>query len=261
MGKITSKQAFGAILVIGLAVLALLYFKVYKNYNEKTEKLTKENAQLEKQVATLKEYYDNINNYRDKMDEMTVSMKEIIAKYPSDAREEDVIATAKSAETLFPVAVTGIQMAKSESVYEVPAEALENLPEGVLGDEKLTDLAKDGSANLGTARAEIAKDILDAIEYDAENKTVSTVKTPLTFVKKPVTYTMGLDYPTLKNVIKMMNDSTNRVSIDLISLVRDDDKGNLSGSMNVSFYSLIGSGKEYTAPQIAKPEVGTQNPF
>lgn len=83
----------------------------------------------------------------------------------------------------------------------------------------------------------------------------------LVFMQKHAVYVNETTYPQLKSVIKQVYQSNNRIGIDNIVYTKNEEFGILEGNIDIYFYSLAGTDKEYIAPDIAKYAKGTSDPF
>jgi hypothetical protein len=81
------------------------------------------------------------------------------------------------------------------------------------------------------------------------------------FASKDATYSNTTTYKDLKSVIKQIFKSTNRIGINSIMYSGNGDGETLTGTLNLSFYSVTGTGKEYTAPKITAYPAGTDDIF
>ena len=76
------------------------------------------------------------------------------------------------------------------------------------------------------------------------------------------TYVNEVGYPGLKNMIQTIYDSNNRIGIQNIAFTKGDTENpKLSGHIDLVFYSVTGTGKEYVAPDIVPYIAGTDNIF
>ncbi|MDE5891524.1 MAG: hypothetical protein K2H45_01240 [Acetatifactor sp.] len=76
------------------------------------------------------------------------------------------------------------------------------------------------------------------------------------------TYVNEVSYTGLKNLIQMVYDSNNRIGIHNVTYSRGSEENpNLSGQVDLIFYSVRGTGKEYVAPDIMPYLAGTDNIF
>lgn len=83
----------------------------------------------------------------------------------------------------------------------------------------------------------------------------------LVFMQKQAVYVNETTYPQLKEVIKQIYESDNRIGINNIVYTKDEEFGVLKGNFDIYFYSLVGTDKEYVAPDITPYIKGTKDPF
>lgn len=216
--ELFNKRVMTYIALIGTIVLVLVYFFVYLKFTGLTDELEVSNASLEKDVAILKEYYDNMDAYQQDNVAMREEIEEILSEYPADAREEDVLMLAVDMQEESTVNFSNINMEQPTLVVAVPqdivvAAAMEGLPG----------------------------------EID--------------FTEKKATYVLETDYLNLKDAIETIYEADHRIAINNIALSMNEEGEILSGNVDVSFYSAVGTDKEYVAPDIMKYISGTDNLF
>ncbi len=83
----------------------------------------------------------------------------------------------------------------------------------------------------------------------------------LVFTQKHAVYVNQTTYKELKSVIRQIYESDNRIGIDNIVYTKNEEYGVLEGNIDIYFYGLAGSGKEYKAPDITQYPAGTDDPF
>ncbi len=84
----------------------------------------------------------------------------------------------------------------------------------------------------------------------------------LQFREMSATYVNEVSYAGLKKLIQTVYDSSNRIGIQNISYSKGDaENPNLSGHIDLVFYSVTGTDKEYAAPDIIPYLAGTNNIF
>lgn len=81
------------------------------------------------------------------------------------------------------------------------------------------------------------------------------------FVQRTVSYVNITDYFNLKKCIETINNSENRLTISNITYSKDKESGELEGTIEVSFYSVLGTGKEYVPQNLKEYESGLANLF
>lgn len=83
----------------------------------------------------------------------------------------------------------------------------------------------------------------------------------IAFSSRNVSYVNEISYEGLKNAIKTIFENENRMGINNIVYVKNGEGGCLTGSVDVTFYSVQGTGKEYTPPDLVQYLSGTGNIF
>lgn len=81
------------------------------------------------------------------------------------------------------------------------------------------------------------------------------------FVERTVSYVNITDYFNLKKCVETINNSTNRLTISNITYSKNEDTGELEGTIEVTFYSVLGTGKEYVPQDLKEYESGLANLF
>ena len=115
-----NKNTFLGITLVGLVVLVMVYVFVYMDYTTRTDELTASNEEIKKEINELQVYADNIETYRSEINDMKTAIEDIVAEYPADAREEDVIMLAVQIQDDNAIAYNAINMEATEGVYTVP---------------------------------------------------------------------------------------------------------------------------------------------
>ncbi|MCM1185503.1 MAG: hypothetical protein NC251_00040 [Lachnoclostridium sp.] len=67
----------------------------------------------------------------------------------------------------------------------------------------------------------------------------------LTFNRRTVVYNNVTGYNSLKNILTSMNNNQEELAINKFAYVYDTEKSSLTGTINVIFYTVSGTGKEY----------------
>ena len=83
----------------------------------------------------------------------------------------------------------------------------------------------------------------------------------LVFAQKHAVYVNETTYSELKSVIRQIYESDNRIGIDNIVYTKNEEYGILEGNIDIYFYSLAGTDKEYEAPDIAEYPAGSSDLF
>lgn len=103
--------------------------------------------------------------------------------------------------------------------------------------------------------------------YTVPQEVVSAVnseswKEPIEFVAKQATYSNETDYLNLKNAVAKVYESPYRIGVNAVSFKKDSDDSNIiKGTIDITYYSLLGMGKEYKAPDMPEYLGGTTELF
>lgn len=214
MKKITSKQVFTYVFLLGIIAIVAVYFLVYKKNMDLAAQKNASNDTLQVCVDALKQYYDAEPEYLAKMEPMQKEIDEILAPYPSKTMEEDLIMQAVNTQMITPITYSSIALGQNTVMRAIGADVVTNA-----GIEKYQE--------------------------------------QINFVERKATYTNQIDYPGLKDAIRAIQESDYMIGINSISYVTMGTEGKLSGSLDLSFYSVSGTGKEYVKPNILPYVSGT----
>lgn len=165
--KLFNKNTFLGITLGGLLILVVIYVFVYMDYTEKTQELTDSNTELEAEIDKLQEYANNIETYRSEINDIKTAIEDIIAEYPADAREEDVIMLAVQVQERNAIAYDAINMEPAEGVYTIPYDNVRLASiEGL--DNELT-FAQKHAVYVNTTNYDNLKSIIEQV-YRSDNR-------------------------------------------------------------------------------------------
>ena len=216
--KYFNQKTFLVVTLTGLLAVVVVYVFVFLNLQVKTDELEAANAEKQKEVEILEDYYNNLQAYKSDISLMSSEIKDILDKYPADAREEDIIMLAVKTQENNSIGYDSINMEPSEVVYDIPLDMVQRA---------------------------------DSEDYQEE----------IQFIRKHAIYVNTTTYEDLKSVVGQIFASANRIGIDNIAYTKNEEDGTLSGSIDLYFYSAMGTGKEYTVPDIKSYPVGTADIF
>lgn len=143
-----------------------------------------------------------------------------------------------------------------EIFTEYPADARE---EDAIKLAILMEMQSDLSySNIDIASSESLK-LIPAETVTAAELEAYTAQ--IAFLGRNVSYVNEITYEGLKKAVGTIFENNNRVGINNITYVKNKEGGYLSGSIDVTFYSAQGTGKEYTPPDLTPYLSGTENIF
>lgn len=239
------------IVFVGILIFALVYYFPIRSYTEDAEKLNTENvgltaklAQLEAKVARESEIKAETTNY----EADTLAM---VAKFPSFLQVEneimDIVGLEKELKVEVPLITvnTPVEMKASDTpeVAEAPAAPQEVATEEAPEDASTTDAS--------TTEAPAAD--------ETEVAPAAANKYKLYDMSTNINYKGG--YDSLKKFLDKIAKSTDKKSINSVSLTFDNKTGNLDGNIVYDSYFLVGSDRPYEEIITKTIRHGTKNIF
>ncbi len=123
---LNNKKIFLYVVLVGLLGFLAFYMLVFQKYEEKTDDLRRQNANLKTQVDDLKKVYDNLDAYRQTIAMMDGYIVTTLSQYPADVREEDALVIAVDTLNKAYVEYSTINIKEKEDVGAIPAETVQN---------------------------------------------------------------------------------------------------------------------------------------
>ena len=238
------------IVFVGILIFALVYYFPIRSYTEDAEKLNTENvgltaklAQLEAKVARESEIKAETTNYE-------ADTLALVAKFPSFLQVEneimDIVGLEKELKVEVPlitvntpVEMKGSDTPEAETTQAAPQEvATEEAPEASPEEASTTEAPVADETGVAPAVANKYK------LYDMSTN---------------INYKGG--YDSLKKFLDKIAKSTDKKSINSVSLTFDNKTGNLDGNIVYDSYFLAGSDRPYEEIITKTIRHGTKNIF
>ena len=238
------------IVFVGILIFALVYYFPIRSYTEDAEKLNTENvgltaklAELEAKVARESEIKAETTNYE-------ADTLALVAKFPSFLQVEneimDIVGLEKELKVEVPlitvntpVEVKGSDTPEAETTEAPPQEvATEEAPEASPEEASTTEAPVADETGVAPAVANKYK------LYDMSTN---------------INYKGG--YDSLKKFLDKIAKSTDKKSINSVSLTFDNKTGNLDGNIVYDSYFLVGSDRPYEEIITKTIRHGTKNIF
>jgi hypothetical protein len=239
------------IVFVGILIFALVYYFPIRSYTEDAEKLNTENvgltaklAELEAKVARESEIKAETTNY----EADTLAM---VAKFPSFLQVEneimDIVGLEKELKVEVPLITvnTPVEM-KASDTPEVAAAA--EAPQEVAAEEVPEDAS---TTDASTTEAPAAD--------ETEVAPAAANKYKLYDMSTNINYKGG--YDSLKKFLDKIAKSSDKKSINSVSLTFDNKTGNLDGNIVYDSYFLVGSDRPYEEIITKTIRHGTKNIF
>ena len=239
------------IVFVGILIFALVYYFPIRSYTEDAEKLNTENvgltaklAELEAKVARESEIKAETTNY----EADTLAM---VAKFPSFLQVEneimDIVGLEKELKVEVPLITvnTPVEMKASDTpeVAEAPAAPQEGTA------EEAPEEASNTEASTTEAPAADETEVAPAAANKYKLYDMST----------NINYKGG--YDSLKKFLDKIAKSSDKKSINSVSLTFDNKTGNLDGNIVYDSYFLVGSDRPYEEIITKTIRHGTKNIF
>lgn len=238
------------IVFVGILIFALVYYFPIRSYTEDAEKLNTENvgltaklAELEAKVARESEIKAETTNYE-------ADTLALVAKFPSFLQVENEI-----------MDIVGLE---KELKVEVPLITV-NTPVEVKGsDTPETQITEAAPQEVATEEApEAAPEEASTTEAPVTDETgvapAVANKYKLYDMSTNINYKGG--YDSLKKFLDKIAKSTDKKSINSVSLTFDNKTGNLDGNIVYDSYFLAGSDRPYEEIITKTIRHGTKNIF
>ena len=236
------------IVFVGILIFALVYYFPIRSYTEDAEKLNTENvgltaklAELEAKVARESEIKAETTNYE-------ADTLALVAKFPSFLQVENEI-----------MDIVGLE---KELKVEVPLITV-NTPVEMKGSdtpETETTEATEAPQEVATEEAPEADSTTEApVADETEVAPAAANKYKLYDMSTNINYKGG--YDSLKKFLDKIAKSTDKKSINSVSLTFDNKTGNLDGNIVYDSYFLAGSDRPYEEIITKTIRHGTKNIF
>lgn len=234
------------IVFVGILIFALVYYFPIRSYTEDAEKLNTENvgltaklAELEAKVARESEIKAETTNY----EADTLAM---LAKFPSFLQVENEI-----------MDIVGLE---KELKVEVPLITVNTPVEMKTSDTPEVAEAAEAPQEVATEETPEADSTTEAPAADeTEVAPAAANKYKLYDMSTNINYKGG--YDSLKKFLDKIAKSTDKKSINSVSLTFDNKTGNLDGNIVYDSYFLAGSDRPYEEIITKTIRHGTKNIF
>ena len=239
------------IVFVGILIFALVYYFPIRSYTEDAEKLNTENvgltaklAELEAKVARESEIKAETTNYE-------ADTLALVAKFPSFLQVEneimDIVGLEKELKVEVPLITVNTPVEMKASDTPEVAEAAE-APQEVATEEAPEEAS---TTDASTTEAPAAD--------ETEVAPAAANKYKLYDMSTNINYKGG--YDSLKKFLDKIAKSSDKKSINSVSLTFDNKTGNLDGNIVYDSYFLAGSDRPYEEIITKTIRHGTKNIF
>ena len=208
---------------LGILVFGLVYFFPIRGYMDDTEKLKAENISLNPRLTDLQEKAARETEIKNETADLRSKTTKAIAKFPSLLRTENEIMAIVKFEKELKIEVPSITVTAPVEVQT--AVSADSVPEAAPAE------------NSETASVEATDDTVVATAAGIASKY------SLYDMSTNIDYKGG--YKSMKKLLKKIAKSSDKKSINTVSLAFDEKTGNLDGNIVYDSYFLLGSDRPY----------------
>ena len=230
--EISARDKKLLVYLIAISIIAGSYFFVAKPLLDKQAKLNEEISELQQKVTHYTDIYNNMDNYESQIAEAQTKYNETCNKLFGGLNQDNTIMMVKDLENATDVWIARLSFTEEDVVFgEGIADANAEGTETTEGAEAAAD---DGSEAAPASMQGVRQDL--NIDYAAS-------------------------YDNFKRFIEYIENHDERLFISSINATYSVDSGLVGGSMVLSQYAILGTDKEYKAPEINNVTLGTDTIF
>ena len=245
-------------ILLGILFLVIAWFIVAAPLRERISVLKEENKTLQEKTQVYQGIYANLNSYESQIVTLEDTKKKIYDEYPIGITREDEVMFWADLENKFPedISVSTLTMSATEEVSPV------------ISDTQNTDSATDQTSGESDeipketqeTEAMTTEDETDTQSNDGSTQAV-TNSSEIHLYRAPIDFNFVSTYSGLKDMLSYIFSEGTKKSVDAINLSFDSATGNLSGTMTMNLYYMIGIDKQYQPLQIPPIQKGVKDIF
>ena len=236
--EISARDKKLLVYLIAISIIAGSYFFVAKPLLDKQAKLNEEISELQQKVTHYTEIYNNMDNYESQIAEAQTKYNETCNKLFGGLNQDNTIMMVKDLENATDVWIARLSFTEEDVVF----------------GEEIADATAEGSET--TEGAEIAEGTEAAAADGGEAAPAS-----MQGVRQDLNIDYAASYDNFKRFIEYIENHDERLFISSINATYSVDSGLVGGSMVLSQYAILGTDKEYKAPEISNVQLGTDTIF
>lgn len=235
------------IVLVGAVLLALSYFLVFQQAQEKKTQLESENATLKQKYDELSILATKVEDYKKEIVTMNDEIEKTLVHYPSYLQIEDTIMDVVSLEEETKSRVSNLSVATPTAIdINTGAAVDENAAATTTTDDSTTT---DGTTTDGTTTT------------DQTAATQNTIQPLYQLYGVESTVVFEANNKGLKKLIELVAGADNRQKVASLTVAFNESNGKLDGTLVYDAYFLYGIDKAYESPYIPSMPHGTKNVF
>ncbi|MDO4509900.1 MAG: hypothetical protein Q4B53_08260 [Lachnospiraceae bacterium] len=238
--EISARDKKLLVYLIAISIIAGSYFFVAKPLLDKQAKLNEEISELQQKVTHYTDIYNNMDNYESQIAEAQTKYNETCNKLLGGLNQDNTIMMVKDLEDTTDVWIARLSFTEEDVVFgEGNTEAAEG------------DVAADATGEVAT------NDAAEAATADGGEAAPASMQG----VRQDLNIDYAASYDNFKRFIEYIENHDERLFISSINATYSVDSGLVGGSIVLSQYAILGTDKEYKAPEINNVTLGTDTIF
>lgn len=225
MGKNSEVTKLLLILVLVVLIAFMGYNFLYTPLQEKKEALIEENFELESRMIILQNKTREEANYKANINASKEAMTKVMNRYAAGHTPEKSIMLVNTME--------------NEIGIELP-----NI-----------------SFSTPSALTNVQMPIVTSVEGETGQSSYSIAYYDVSITSETISMSYKCTYDQMKQLVDFLNAYPERMNISTISVSYDSESGNLSGSLVLNLYAVVGTDKQYVDPEIPDIRLGDENIF
>lgn len=254
------------LMFLGVLLLVLSYFFVYKGQMEEASVIESENVSLQARLNELLEMAKNKEFYEQETREMQTKILDYCEAFPADVRPEDGIVLAQNMENVMDMKISNVGLGAKEFIASLDGKTEEERGEDFeqtlmeqgasVTEEQIAEIEQ----TQGISREEAIQQQSMEIALDATTDLLNAAFTP-TLYRTQDTIQFVSTYDSLKRSVKYLASQDGRMTMNNVNASFDSTTGNLTGTMTINIFSMTGAANTYNKPDAGKVPYGTDNIF
>lgn len=242
--KISPRDKMLLLLLAAVLVAASSWMLWYQPKTAELDTLLAENTQLNQELTILTTMEAQQELKQKEEEENRSKIAELTEKFPAGMTTEKIIYVLDQLEDQYHFTISSESFSGQELFFPAGGEQYTPQPD----PEAVTEIEGESTAA-------------------AAPQTEPAVVEPIYGYRSGVSITFQTTYGEFKNAIDFLNGYGERISIQNVSIAYDASTGQLSGSLNLHFYSLLAQldgilePRSYEEPQVSGIWVGVENIF
>lgn len=242
--EISARDKKLLVYLIAISIIAGSYFFVAKPLLDKQAKLNEEISELQQKVTHYTEIYNNMDNYESQIAEAQTKYNETCNKLFGGLNQDNTIMMVKDLENATDVWIARLSFTEEDVVF----------------GEEIADANAEGTETTEGSETTEGAETAEGAEAAAADGS-EAAPASMQGVRQDLNIDYAASYDNFKRFIEYIENHDERLFISSINATYSVDSGLVGGSMVLSQYAILGTDKEYKAPEINNVTLGTDTIF